>query len=73
MADPDITCIKCKGKMEEGLILDRGHSDYLKPATWVKGPVEPSVWRGLKIKGLPQIPLRTFRCTVCGYLESYAK
>jgi dienelactone hydrolase len=38
----------------------------------VEGRPEASIWTGLKIKGKRRIPVRTFRCEACGYLESYA-
>jgi len=73
MSEPEMNCPKCKGSMEEGYILDLGHAGSRQVATWVEGPPQPGAWLGLKIKGLRQIPQRTFRCTGCGYLESYAR
>jgi hypothetical protein len=58
--------------MEEGFILDLGEGDSRRVAQWVSGPPEPSFWMGLKTKGKPKHPIRTFRCTRCGFLESYA-
>jgi hypothetical protein len=59
--------------MEEGFILDHGHGGYMYAASWLAGTPESSFWRGLKTKGKSEIPLRTFRCTACGHLESYAR
>jgi hypothetical protein len=57
--------------MEEGYVVDYGHGGYRRVASWVAGPPVKSYWLGLKIAGA-QTPVRTFRCTACGYLESYA-
>jgi hypothetical protein len=73
MSEPELICPKCKGGMEEGYILDLGHSGYRQIASWISGPPEKGGWLGLKIKDRQQLMLRTFRCTACGYLESYAK
>jgi hypothetical protein len=39
---------------------------------WVAGLPEHSIWTGLKLKGRTQLQTLTYRCTRCGYLESYA-
>lgn len=40
---------------------------------WVPGPPEKSFWRGTKLPDEELIPIGTFRCGSCGYLESYAR
>jgi hypothetical protein len=57
--------------MEEGFVLDRTHGANLQ-SSWIEGPPETSFWTGLKMKGREQIPVTTFRCSKCGYLESFA-
>ena len=41
---------------------------------WVAGEPETSWWMGggLKLRGKEQLPVTTYRCRRCGYLESYA-
>ena len=57
--------------MEEGFVVDRGEGNAKNIPEWVEG--EPQrAWYGLKTKGRDVRPVRTFRCTKCGYLESYA-
>jgi predicted nucleic-acid-binding Zn-ribbon protein len=68
---PNKTCPKCSGRMEEGFVLDRTHGANLQ-STWVAGFPTRSFWTGLKLRGLPTLPVTTFRCSGCGYLESYA-
>ena len=58
--------------MEAGITLDAGHGGELRVQQWVGGPPERSFWFGLKTKGKESFSVRTFRCTRCGYLESYA-
>ena len=49
-----------------------GHGDTLSVAEWLEGPPERTFWIGLKTKGRDKFAIRTFRCTHCGYLETYA-
>jgi hypothetical protein len=61
MTDREPTCAKCGKAMEAGFVLDyQGH-----------GP-EPSFWTGVKFKGHQRLPVTTYRCPGCGFLESYA-
>ena len=58
--------------MEEGFILDRTYGANLQEM-WVEGgPPETSFWTGLKVRGRAQIPVTTFCCSNCGFLESFA-
>jgi len=66
-------CPKCSGEMREGFVLDRGDLEVRHPATWVEGPPKKSLWLGTRISGREMLPISTFRCTSCGYLESYAR
>jgi len=66
------TCVKCGAPMEEGFILDNAHGARLQ-SEWIEGPPERSRWTGLRLKDKEHIPVVTFRCLSCGYLESYAQ
>ena len=59
--------------MEPGYIVDvmYGHGSAAVP-NWVGGEPERSIWSGIKLRGKEQIPVATYRCRQCGYLESYA-
>jgi len=57
--------------MEEGFILDNSFGSKLV-SCWVAGPPEKSLAAGTKIGGKEQRAVSTYRCPVCGYLESYA-
>ena len=58
--------------MEAGYVLDLMHGGYAQGA-WVDGPPEKSFWTGLKVHGHQRVPVTTYRCPHCGYLESYAR
>jgi hypothetical protein len=64
-------CPKCEATMERGFVLDLAHGAFVQ-SSWIEGEPERSRWTGLKLKGHNRIPVTTFRCPRCGYLESYA-
>jgi hypothetical protein len=64
-------CSKCGNSMEAGFIVDHDYSQN-RVETWVKGEPKKSFWTGLQISGRPQLPVTTYRCQACGYLEAYA-
>ena len=66
------TCPKCNSSMELGALLDRGHGDQLNTTDWLEGAPEKSFWSGVKTKGKERFEVQTYRCSRCGYLESYA-
>jgi hypothetical protein len=66
------TCPKCHITMEPGVLLDRGDHNSLSTSDWLKGEPERTFWGGLKTKGRDRLPVHTFRCPNCGYLELYA-
>lgn len=59
------TCPKCKDDMEEGLIPDAKGVLALYPSKWV------TKIKLITLKDQSK-NVKTFRCTSCGYLESYA-
>jgi predicted nucleic-acid-binding Zn-ribbon protein len=72
LSDKSISCPKCKAAMEEGFILDKGHYNAQMVSQWVEGEPERSIWTGLKTKDRDKFQVTTYRCSGCGYLESYA-
>ena len=66
----DVNCPKCKQQMQEGVTLDRTYGSVLS-SSWVEGPVVKG-WLGLRLRGRTIIDITTYRCSSCGYLESYA-
>jgi DNA-directed RNA polymerase subunit M/transcription elongation factor TFIIS len=65
------TCPKCGRRMEEGFTIDKG--DYSVPTvgSWHRGKPKKSFW-GLKTSKADRLEVEVWRCTGCGYLESYA-
>jgi hypothetical protein len=57
--------------MESGFAIDQGHGTSTV-SHWVEGAPEKSMWTGLKTRGRRQLPVETWRCTRCGWLDSYA-
>ena len=64
-------CPKCSAEMDEGFALDHTYGANMQ-AAWVEGRPRRSFWTGVKLAGAVQHPITMYRCTGCGYLESYA-
>ena len=73
MASRSLSCPRCGGGMETGYVVDvmYGHGSAAVPK-WVAGEPQRSIWTGLKLRGKEQLPVTTYRCHRCGYLENYA-
>jgi hypothetical protein len=57
--------------MERGLLIDHAHYGVPYRQSWLAGETSKG-WLGERMpKGKP-IPVTTWRCGSCGYLESYA-
>ncbi len=64
-------CPKCSGQMEQGFVIDNGYRvPIVSEWTAGAGPPQWSFWTG-KIKSVTR-QITTYRCTKCGFLESYA-
>lgn len=72
MSSRSHACPHCEQSMEVGLLLDKGDHNSLTNAEWLEGAPDKSFWTGLKTKDRKRLPVRTYRCPRCGYLESYA-
>ena len=72
MTDHEPTCAKCGKAMEAGFVLDHQAHTTGTQSAWIDGAPEPSFW-GVKLKGHQRrLPITTYRCPGCGFLESYA-
>jgi len=69
---PPRECLRCRGSMEPGFVVDRGHNHRASTQKWVEGEPERSFWTGLKTRGREAFEVETYRCERCGWLESYA-
>jgi len=66
------TCAKCDGDMQQGFIAEYNSPGSVIVTSWVEGPPKASSWWKSIAPSEKQIPITTYRCTNCGYLESYA-
>jgi len=58
--------------MEQGFVLDNTHGARVV-SHWVPGAPLKSFWTGTKLPDEKVIPVGTYRCSSCGFLESYAR
>lgn len=67
----NLRCPKCNGSMSQGFPIDSTHN-AVRVAQWAEG--EPAYWflRILRMKGRRRLPIESWRCDKCGYLEEYA-
>jgi len=74
MSSISLTCPKCQGSMVQGFIADFADMGVNAiVSTWVEGQPKSSFLFGTKTPGDKRIPVGTYRCSACGYLESYAR
>jgi hypothetical protein len=64
-------CPKCQSSMVAGFVIDKEHGGS-RVSRWVEGPPEKSFFGNVKFRGRQPVEIATWRCTRCGYLESYA-
>ena len=68
-----IQCPKCNGEMAQGFIFDRADGGNRRVINWVEGaPKKSDFWTVTRVPEEKCVPVGTFRCSVCGFLESYA-
>jgi hypothetical protein len=65
-------CPKCNGAMVQGFIFEFDGA-LRKVSSWVEGAPEKSFWQNTKVPKEKIVPIGTYRCSVCGFLESYAR
>src|SRR5947207_13480902 len=70
--DEGIDCPKCRTQMVTGWIPDTTYGGFVS-AGWYPGDPVKSWWGTYKVDRKQLIPIQTFRCSNCGYVESYAK
>ena len=58
--------------MEQGFVVDFTYGSRMV-SQWAAGAPEKSFWSGTKSPENRLVPIGTFRCEACGYLESYAR
>ncbi len=71
MSQAAISCPKCQGDMTQGYVLDFTPLG-VRVRFWNAGHPKKAGGCGIKDSSL-QVPIATFRCQSCGFLESYAR
>ena len=66
------TCPKCQSAMEQGFILDHGDHGHARVTKWGRGRPRKSWMFGTHQPSGDPLPIGTYRCARCGYLEQYA-
>lgn len=66
-------CSKCNGEMVQGFIVDHHAGGKRLVSSWVEGAPEKSFWHSTNVPAEKCVPVGTFRCSACGFLESYAR
>ena len=64
-------CSKCGGLLKEGFFADASHQ-AMRVGHWAEGPPSYRFLFFLRMRGRKMLPVKSFRCTRCGFLESYA-
>jgi hypothetical protein len=59
--------------MVQGFMVDFHAGGARLVINWVEGPPEKAFWVVTKVPTDRCIPVGTFRCSSCGFLESYAR
>ena len=59
--------------MVQGFVVDSGQGPRRLVSSWVEGAPEKALWRGTAASDADHVPVGTFRCSACGFLESYAR
>lgn len=78
MSDATLTCPKCDGEMVQGVVVNRFKiGGLLSLGYWLQGRPIRYVWFGTALESpksrKEQIPVCTYRCRSCGFLEAYAR
>jgi hypothetical protein len=67
-----LNCSKCNGQMEEGLVVDLNYQGAI-PSMWVEDPAAGSGVVAVVDNHKRKVKTITYRCSNCGFLDSYAR
>ena len=68
-------CPKCNGEMMQGFTCGREGPNRVV-LTWDEGMPKAVGWLFRQVRKVPRdksVPVGVFRCSACGFLESYAR
>lgn len=67
-----LNCSKCNGQMEEGVVVDLNYQGAI-PSMWVEDRAGNGATSGGIDNHKRKVKTITYRCSSCGFLDSYAK
>ena len=67
-----LNCSKCNGQMEEGLVVDLNYKGAI-PSMWVEDSAGDRGVVGAVDNHKRKVKTITYRCSNCGFLDSYAR
>ena len=67
-----LDCSKCDSHMQQGVVVDMSYAGILR-SMWVEDQAENSVIAGIPDHHKRKVNTITYRCSNCGFLDSYAK
>ena len=73
MSTEQTRCPKCGGGMAQGFVVDVHQYGSRRISSWVEGAPQKSFWFGTTAPDMNGLPIGTFRCQNCGFLESFAR
>ena len=71
----NLVCSECGGKMEIGIVVDRGHGNRpIDASYWMEGTDHKAgFWIGtINTEGREKYYINALRCENCGFLKFYA-
>jgi hypothetical protein len=63
-------CGQCGGSMKGGFLRDL-NQHRAESTFWIEGPIERSLFFGVKVRGKPRGEVQALRCDTCGGVELY--
>ena len=67
-----LICSKCNSDMQQGVVVDLSYAGVLS-SMWVEDQAETGVVAGIADNHKRKLKTITYRCSNCGFLDSYAK
>jgi len=67
-----LNCSECHSYMQQGVVVDLSYAGILR-SLWVEDQAEYSVVAGIPDHHNRKVKTITYRCSNCGFLDSYAK
>ena len=73
MSTEQTRCPKCGGRMAQGFVVDVHQCRLAAGQQLGRGRATEVLWFGTTSPDMNGLPIGTFRCENCGFLESFAR